>query len=76
MFMILYKSLVRPVVEYIVVQYGILSTKKESLALEKVQKRATKLIPHLRDHDYEAKAPESTKPSSSKRRGDLLQSHF
>ena len=49
---------------------------KESPALEKVQKRATKLIPHLRDFDYESRLKHLNLSSllyRRRRRADLLQ---
>ena len=45
----LYKSLVRPHLEYIV---WFPQLKRQSVAIEKVQRRATKLIPTLKDLDY------------------------
>ena len=50
-FKILYKSLVRPILEYCsVIWYPMY--KAESLEIEKVQRRATKLIPGLKDISY------------------------
>ena len=50
-FKILYKSLVRPILEYCSVVWFPLR-KSDALEIEKVQRRATKLIPELKDLPY------------------------
>ena len=50
-FKLLYKSLVRPILEYCSsIWYPLF--KGDALDIEKVQRRATKLVPHLRDKPY------------------------
>ncbi len=51
-FVMLYKALVRPHIEYgNTIWYPYL--RKDIISVEKVQKRATKIVPQLRDLSYE-----------------------
>ena len=50
-FKILYKSLVRPILEYCSVIWSPIY-KREAIEIEKVQRRATKLVPSLRELPY------------------------
>ena len=73
-FIRLYKSLVRPILEYgNVIWYPYL--KRQSVAIEKVQRRATKMLPSLRDFSYEDRLKQMKLPSLKHRRqrGDLIQ---
>ena len=69
----LYNSLVRPHLEYGNVIWGPFY-KEDIKALERVQKRATKLIPKLRDMAYEDRLRELKLPSlmHRRRRGDMI----
>ena len=70
----LYKSLVRPHLEYgNTVWFPQL--KRQSVAIEKVHRRATKLIPALKDLDYKERLRQLKLPTSKYRRyrGDLIQ---
>ncbi len=72
-FLQLYKALVRPHLEYgQAVWYPHLS--RQELALEKVQKRATKLVPSLRHLSYTERLKALNLPSLSYRRirGDMI----
>ena len=73
-FISLYKSRVRPVLEY---GNTIWSPrhKKDIQAVEKVQQRATKLVPGLKDLDYTARLKILKLPSLSYRRdrGDMIE---
>ena len=77
MFLILYKSLVRPILEYCsTVWYPILS--KHIQQIEKVQRRATKLIPELRSLPYPDRLKKLGLPTLIYRRDreDLIQTYI
>jgi hypothetical protein len=74
LFLKLYTALVRPHVEFAnVIWYPYL--KKDIISIEKVQKRATKLVPNLRNSSYEERLKELKLPSLAHRRirGDAIQ---
>ena len=73
---LLYKSIVRPHLEYGDIIQGP-HYKKDQKAIEKVQKRATKLIPSIQDLPYEERLRQLNLPSlmHRKRRGDLIQTY-
>jgi hypothetical protein len=76
MFIRLYKTLVRPLLEYgNVIWYPRL--KRQSAMIERVQRRATKLIYELRDNTYEERLRILELPSLKARRvrGDLIQTY-
>jgi hypothetical protein len=64
LFSILFKSLVRPMIEY-----GHTTTRpffqKERNAIEKIQRRATKFVPSLRDSSYQDRLKKMSLPSLS-----------
>jgi hypothetical protein len=70
----LYKSLVRPLLEY-AVQFWSPDLKKDIQRLEKIQARATKLIPNLRNLSYEQRLDALDMYSLEMRRlrGQLIQ---
>ena len=73
-FLMLYKTLVRPILEYCSsVWYPMF--KKDSEALEKVQRRATKVLRNLRDLSYPERLFRLKLPSLvyRRRRSDLIQ---
>ena len=66
-FLTLYKSLIRPHLDYgNTIYYPI--TKKNKRILENVQRRATKLVPGLRDLPYETRLQELNLPTLEYRR--------
>ena len=73
-FLLLYTSLVRPIIEYCSPVWYPLH-KKDSVSLEKVQRRATKLIKHLRHLKYPERLRRLNLPSLEYRRriSDLIQ---
>jgi len=75
-FLLLYKSLVRPHLEYGVSIWSP-SKRKHINPIEKVQRRATKLIPGYREKTYEQRLRDLKLPSLSYRRarGDIIQTY-
>ena len=73
-FKILYKSLVRPLLEYCSVIWFPMH-KTEALEIEKVQRRATKLVPTLKNYSYadRLKALNLTTLAYRRERTDMLQ---
>ena len=74
MFLALYLTMVRPIMEY-AVQAWAPKFIKDSDKLEKVQRRATKLVPELRDLPYEIRCEKLGIPLLTERRirGDMLE---
>ena len=76
MFVILYKSLVRPILEY---GHCIWQPSEKGLCieLEKVQKRATKMLGHLKDKPYSDRLKKLKLPSLEYRRlrGDMIETY-
>ena len=73
-FILPYKSLVRPHVEYgNTIWYPFL--RKDIESVEKIQRRATKLIPELKDMTYTERLKKLKLPSLAhrRRRGDMIQ---
>ena len=70
---ILYKAMVRPLLEYGNVIWGP-HYKMDMRSIESVQRRATKLIPELRDKSYEERLQQLSLPSLvyRRRRGDMI----
>ena len=70
---ILYKAMVRPLLEYGNVIWGP-HYKMDMRSIESVQRRATKLIPELRDKSYEERLQHLSLPSLvyRRRRGDMI----
>ena len=73
-FLMLYKSLIRPQLEY-ANQVWAPRTQRQKTMLENVQRRATKLIPGLKDLTYEERLRALKLPTLAYRRlrGDLIQ---
>ena len=74
MFVRLYKAYVRPHLEYCVVAWSPFR-KRDVFRLEQVQRRATKLVPKLRNMNYESRLANLELPTleERRRRGDLIQ---
>ena len=70
---LLYKSLVRPHLEYANIIWGPFN-KADQVLVERVQRRATRLIPSLRDLSYENRMRKLKLPSLMyrRKRGDVL----
>ena len=70
---LLYKSLVRPHLEYANIIWGPFN-KADQVLVERVQRRATRLIPSLRDLSYENRMRKLKLPSLMyrRKRGDIL----
>ena len=70
----LYIALVRPVLEYGNVAWSP-RLKKDKILIEQVQRRATKLVPHLKNLTYEQRLQKLKLPSMSYRRarGDMIE---
>ena len=70
----LYKTLVRPILEYCSTIWFPLH-KQEALEIEKVQRRATKLVPGLRNLDYSDRLKQLNIPTLyyRRKRTDMLQ---
>ena len=73
-FLLLYKALVRPILEYANVIWHP-RLKRQSVSIERVQRRATKILPELRECTYEERMRILNLPSLKYRRyrGDLIQ---
>eukprot|EP00794_Sanderia_malayensis_P006500 gene6500-7245_t len=72
----LYIALVRPILEYGNSVWSPIY-KKDAQAIEKVQRRATKLVPELEDKPYEARLEKLRLPSTYYRRarGDMIETY-
>ena len=72
----LYTSLVRPTLEYANAAWTPI-LRRDQILLENVQRRATKLIPELRDRDYEDRLRTLKLPSLYYRRarGDMIEAY-
>ena len=70
---LLYKSLVRPILEYGNVTWGPFN-RHDQQAVERVQRRATRLVPSLRNHSYVDRLKALDLPSlyHRRRRGDMI----
>ena len=73
-FLLLYKALVRPHLEFANVIWSP-SYKKDIIALENVQRRATKLVPHLKEFSYPERLRMLNLPTLAYRRirGDMIE---
>jgi len=73
---LLYTSLVRPILEYANVTWPV-SFKKDTDKLERVQRRATRLLPHIRQLHYEDRLKILNLPSLVYRRvrGDMIEAY-
>ena len=72
----LFKTLVRPILEY-AVQVWSPSSKKDITALENVQRRATKLLPGFKDLTYQERLRKLELPTLAYRRhrGDMIETY-
>ena len=70
---LLYKALIRPIIEYSNVVWGPIY-KMDMKKIEQIQRRATRLIPSLRPLPYEARLQQTGLPSLlyRRRRGDMI----
>lgn len=75
-FLILYKSYVRPHMEYAVQAWSPF-LRKDIEALERVQRRATKLVPEIRNLSYENRLQRLnlTTLEERRKRGDLIETY-
>ena len=73
MFVRLYKAYVRPHLEFCVVAWSPFR-KRDVFRLEQVQRRATKLVPKLRNMNYESRLANLELPTLEvrRRKGDLI----
>ena len=71
----LYKAIVRPHLEYCIQAWRLYYRKKDIDTLERIQRRATKMIPELRDLCYEERMIECglTTPETKRLRGDQIE---
>ena len=76
-FMRLYKAMIRPHLEYGNIIWSSSNLIRQSKAIENVQRRATKLLPAIKDLTYEARLRALKLPSLKSRRlrGDLIQTY-
>ena len=75
-FTLLYKSLVRPHIEYASCIWSPL-LKRDQDAIERIQRRATKLVPELRDLPYNMRLQQLNLPTLKyrRRRADLIETY-
>lgn len=75
-FNLVYKVLIRPILEYGNIIWHP-NLKRQSIAIERVQRRATKLVPELKSDDYATRLEKLNLPSLKYRRfrGDMIQTY-